>query len=135
MSGRAAGWVLPAFLAALMIVNIAASAFAAQPAKKAVAKEISGRVTGKTKYYIAITYSEDKAAQKEYEMLIPLDGNETFDHVKSLDQINEGDTISVQYEEEEKPTVDGQKVFKKGKTISFVKAAPVQMESTVLGAQ
>ncbi len=135
MNGHAGWRGLSAFLTVVFsFCFIVPPSFAAQAGKKAVTKEISGRVSAKTPYYIAIAYDESSDPAKGYEVLIPIEGNISVSHAKSLDQIKEGDTVSVQYDEETRPTPDGEKVFRKAKGLSFVKSAVADVESGVLGA-
>jgi len=123
-------------LSLLLLVTLVFTSFAGQPPKApAASKEVAGRVSGISKNYIAIAYGSDEATHTEYEMLIPLDKSLNLTHVKTLDQIKVGDTVSIQFDETVETTIEGEKVFRRGKGIAFISAAPKVVESDVLGAE
>jgi len=86
-------------------------------------KEVQGEVTWFNKRFIAIRYGLDKQKGEEYEILLPVDEkNIQLQHLQSLNQIEKGDTVTVQYDEDyTRFDSNRQDVRLKARGISFVK--------------
>jgi len=87
----------------------------------------SGRIDGKisaiSKNYIVIVYKSDK--EREYEVLLPIDTQKIkIEHKKDLSALNIGDTVSIEYEDAKEDTLEGQRMRRNAKVISFVSPAP-----------
>src|SRR3989338_3266578 len=64
---------------------------------KTVSKEISGQVSAVSKDYIAVVYQTDQ--NMEYEMGIFIESVPELEHIKNFEQIETGDTVTVEYNE------------------------------------
>jgi len=67
---------------------------------KKVIKTITGEVGGIGPNFIAIVYQKDEEKGVEYEMALPLKEDVKFQFVKNLKELQVGDKVTVQYEEE-----------------------------------
>ncbi|MDD5584483.1 MAG: hypothetical protein PHV55_05480 [Candidatus Omnitrophica bacterium] len=99
---------------------------------KKEAKSIQGEVTWIGKNKIAVVYSRGEGSEEE--MLLPFDGNVTLERVSDLSQIQQGDTVYIQYEETTQETKEGaSQSVAKANAISFVRPGtrkPVQAQSS-----
>lgn len=104
-----------------------------------VMKEIGGEVSwlDLKKGYIAILYHQDLSRGEEDEILLPLDIKAVkLEHIKSLEQINKGDTVSIHYEEEiKKYDSNREEAERKAKVVSFVRPAVKKQEPGVLKSE
>jgi len=82
--------------------------------------ELQGEVVWRGKDKIGIIYK--KGPEGEEEMLLPIDNQTTFEHIKNLDDLDRGDIVYVQIEEVMSPSADGTPVpSKKIKKLSLIK--------------
>ena len=115
-------------LSGLLLVYFFPQRAVAQQDKKEVnvkveMKEVQGSVNNISAGYISITYQRDKEKGVEYEILLPVDENIKIEHKKSLDEINTGDIVNVQYEEKTEEYETGPMRQRKALVIKFIKAA------------
>lgn len=82
--------------------------------------EVQGEISTLGKNYISLIYNRDSAKSVEYEMMLPLDENVTFEFKKGLQDFSVGDTIKVKFEDTTSEKADVEKVKRKAKVISFV---------------
>lgn len=110
------------------------------PKKTSLAREVQGEVTGIDSNTISILYSRTygkgkNAGGSEKEIVLPFDKGVELVHLKSVKQIAIGDIVSVRYLETVEDGMDGRMVSRKAGQIAFIKQAPIEMQSTVLGAE
>ncbi len=100
-----------------------------------VEKGVTGQVSGISNDYIGVTYLTSK--NKEYEMGIYIKGTPVLEHVTDLEQIQMGDTVTVEYDVvTEKDDNDQETSRHVAKKIIFVrKAPPPPPETTVLTSE
>lgn len=92
----------------------------AKAIKKVTEKTIEGEVTWIGKDKIAITYTQDDAAGTAEEMLLPISEDVKLLHKRSLDEIKQGDRVSIQYKEvSEESAKEIGEVTREAKTITF----------------
>ncbi len=90
---------------------------------KSVGKEITGQVSGVSKDYIGVIYQADKNTESEMGILIK--GVPVLERVTGLEQIEMGDTVTVEYSEVTERDDNDQEIMKHVATkIIFVKKAP-----------
>ncbi|MFH0796595.1 MAG: hypothetical protein V2A65_05990 [Candidatus Omnitrophota bacterium] len=95
-------------------------------------KSLTGEVGGVGPNFLAIVYAKDEEKGIEYEMALPLDENAQFQSVDNLKDLEIGDKVTIQYEEEttthqekvtdEKGAVkeeERKEINRKGKAIKF----------------
>jgi hypothetical protein len=102
--------------------SLASAQAAAQEAAKPVSqmKEVQGEVSFVASNFISVIYKRD--AKAEYEMAFPFDKKKILlDHVQSVNQINIGDTVSIQYEETVQQAEKGAKISRSAKKIFFIR--------------
>lgn len=88
-------------------------------------KEVQGEVVSISKDYISVLYNRDSKKGIEYEMLLPIDENTKLERIKNIKELNVGDTINIEYEEESIIPDKGEvKASRKAKLVSFVAPAP-----------
>lgn len=63
---------------------------------------VSGEVSGVTKDGISIVYNRNYETGMEYEIVVPIDKRTALKHLKNLDEIAEGDLISIEYQKSNK---------------------------------
>lgn len=110
---------------ALCLTNMSFAEANKESKSSRATKEVQGEVTWIGKDKIAVTYGKDEATGTEYEILLPFNTADlSIAHKKNLGEINVGDTVKVQYEEESLEYGDGRKEGKlKAKIISFLRPA------------
>lgn len=92
-------------------------------------KEIEGEVSAINKQGIAIVYKKEAENNKDYEIYLPIDKSLKISHKQSLEQIKEGDTVSVQYEEMTEERKEGLKeVNRTAKVITFLRPSEKKPE-------
>jgi hypothetical protein len=112
---------LTALLSSLILIN-ALSAEEAQVKREVFSRQVSGRVSGISKNFIAVEYAADSRGARE--IALSMDKN-TKGVNRKLNEIGVGDTVSVTYDEitetkeGERPKVRKRLV----KTVEFRKAA------------
>lgn len=101
-----------------------------------LAKEVQGEIGAIGKDYITIIYERDAQKGIEYEMWLPIEKDKIkLVHKRSLEQLNIGDIVRVQYEEITEEYKEGPRLSRKAKVISFVKPAPQKPEQTALESE
>ncbi|GEM_PF-6523896 len=102
---------------------------------KSVGKQVTGQVSGISKDYIGIVYQADKNTEREMGVMIK--GVPTLERVKELNEIEMGDTVTVEFSEVTEKDENDQEVMKHVATkIIFVKKAPPPpAETTVLTSE
>ena len=97
-------------------------------------KSVSGQLVMIRKNAISVEY--DQKADGAYEMLLPLGKKVQFEHVKGLDGLQRGDTVTVEYHVLSKTGPDGKPAAVKtlAAKITLVKQASDAMRSTSAGA-
>ena len=130
----------------IMLVNLAVFLVASAPlmaeektkagpdfkAKKIYRKtgQVSGIVTALNKNGIAVAYNRDLTKGTEEEVYAALDKNTKFEHKQRIEDINVGDTVTLQYEEVNDGDDEANpKNERKAKTITFVRPAQVHDEN------
>lgn len=127
-------------LTALMVLGvILTSAFTYAQDEKLkktgnIMKGVSGEVSGISKDFIAIVYRRDEARGSEEEMAFPVAKDVMVEHKKALSEIGVGDMVDVEFEETEEETSDVPRTKRVVKVVRFIRAAPKQAESSVLGS-
>ena len=101
--------------------------------KKAM-KGVSGEVSGISKDFIAIVYRRDETRGSEEEIGLPIAKDVIVEHKKSLSEIAVGDMVDVEFEEAEEETKDGARSRRVAKVVRFIRAAPQEAQTTVLGS-
>lgn len=87
--------------------------------------EITGEISGISKHYLSVVYDRDLTKGIEYELLLPIDKDMQIKNKKSVSELNVGDTISMQYEENVvTDSKEKQALKRKSRELNFVKAAP-----------
>lgn len=95
--------------------------------------ELSGVISGITKGSVSLVYEQDKKKDIEYEAVFPIDKNIQFEHVKSLSDLKIGDEVKIRFEDTNFEYPDkSQKLQRKAKVISFIKAAAPVVTSETL---
>ena len=61
-----------------------------------ITQEVTGTVVAMTKQSISVEYAKTDAS---YELLLPFGNNLQLEHLKSLSELKQGDTVSVQYQQ------------------------------------
>jgi len=84
-------------------------------------KEVQGEVTWVRKDKIAIVYKKDVEYGSEEEILLPIDKDIRLAHLKSISDVAAGDMVYIQFEELTEEGVDGPKLSRTAKKISFIK--------------
>ena len=92
-----------------------------------VARRVTGEVGVVRFNYITVIYKKETKRDggiKDYEMLLPIDDNTKLVHRRSLDQIQEGDTIEITYDETGWVDKKGiGRLERKARQIRFIRAA------------
>jgi hypothetical protein len=123
--------ILSLRLAIGLVLFLTATVFAQQKQEAnekkgplAVMKQVTGQVSAIDKRCIAVVYKRDAAG--EYEIPLTIKEPPKLEHVKELNQIKMGDTVTVQYEQMTEISKDGKEIIgeKFAKTIIFLKPAP-----------
>jgi|GEM_PF-2989969 len=124
-------------LAVMLCVCLAAAASAQQHKVTKVAekkKAVQGEVVYLTKDYIAIVYSRDKGIENE--ILLPIDKNLKLEHLRSLSNLNVGDTVAVEFLETTEQDQNGKlKKIRTGTVVTFVRPAQKKPETTILDSE
>jgi len=97
-------------------------------ATSSVMKEVQGTVSNMSGRYLTISYKQDEEKGVEYEIVLFLDETIKVKRKKSLDEINLGDLVSVQYEEITEEYTDGEKRKRRARIITFIKPAEKEGE-------
>lgn len=89
-------------------------------------KELTGQVSGLAKNFVAIIYEGDISKDGAREAAFPLERTPELERIASLDQLKEGDTITVRFEDTTTFDDSGKETTtRKIEKIIFVKPAPV----------
>ncbi|MEK7308208.1 MAG: hypothetical protein AAB089_03970 [Nitrospirota bacterium] len=84
---------------------------------------IEGKISAMGKNYIVVVYRSEK--EREYEVLLPVDPQKIkIKRKKDLSALNIGDTVSIEYEDTQENALEGQRMKRNAKVISFVSPAP-----------
>lgn len=95
--------------------------------------ELSGVISGITKSSVSLVYEKDKKKDIEYEAVFPINKDIQFEHLKSLNDLKIGDEVRIRFEDTNFEYSDkSQKVQRKAKVISLIKAAPAVDSGTLL---
>ncbi|UCC94455.1 MAG: hypothetical protein JSW40_06495 [Candidatus Omnitrophota bacterium] len=86
-------------------------------------KELEGQVVGINKRCIAVVYSRDRIKGSESEIMLPVDEETEVVHRRSLENINVGDTVRIQFEEETEERKGKQRMKRKARAVRFVRPA------------
>jgi len=97
--------------------------------------QAEGEITRITKDSILLLYKTDKEKGVEYEAAFPINKNVELVHFISLSDLKVGDMVRVSYEDAVTLLPDNsQKVQRKTKSISFIKAAAPVVKSDTLSS-
>ncbi len=125
------------FVAAFLSLSLSSASLAAdehahekkkEPVIKSEVKEVQGELVYLGKNFISLVYERDANTGAEKEIRIDLDpGNVTLEHLRSLQQLNTGDTIYVQYIDETRDYGNTKKNTIRAAVIRFI--SPVSVNS------
>lgn len=90
---------------------------------KRTAQAVQGEVATRGTDFISVVYKRDLEKGIDYEILLHLDKDTKVEHKNNLKEIQEGDTVYIQYEEEAVELADRQETRLIAKLVSFVKPA------------
>lgn len=82
--------------------------------------EVQGEISAIGKNYISVIYDRDSAKGVEYEMVLSLDKNVTFQFKKDLQDFSVGDIVKASFEDTTSEKADEEKVKRKVKAITFL---------------
>lgn len=82
--------------------------------------EVEGEISAIGKNYINLIYKRDLTKGIEYEMMLVLDEDVTFEFKKALQDFSIGDMIKVKFEDITSEKADVKNVKRKTKVISFI---------------
>lgn len=91
-------------------------------------KSITGEVGVVRKEYISVIYRKEKDPDgsiiRDYEMVIPINESVILNRIKSIDDLREGDSVEIGYDETSWVDEKGiGRIERKGKQITFVRPA------------
>ena len=99
-------------------------------------KQVQGEISGIGKKYIAVIFARDTASGAESEIMIPFNPKTIkFEHAHGLSDLEQGDQVRVQFNEEIKKDETQDKTSFEARVISLIKKGvkkPVATESDVL---
>jgi len=105
------------FLSLLFVFGLFSYIFSQETANLG---ELQGEVVWRGKDKIGIIFK--KGPEGEEEILLPIDNQTTFEHIKKFEDLERGDIVYVQIEEVMSPSADGTLVpSKKIKKLSLIK--------------
>ncbi|HNX81285.1 MAG TPA: hypothetical protein PKL77_03980 [Candidatus Omnitrophota bacterium] len=106
------------------------------PIHQVTLKQVQGEVAGIGKKYISVTFARDAASGAESEIMIPFNPKTVkLDHLRSLSDLEPGDQVRVQFNEEIKKDETQDKTNFEAKVISLIKKGvkkPAPSEEDVL---
>ncbi|GEM_PF-4930091 len=94
---------------------------------------VSGEVSAINKNFIAVVYRKDRERHSEEEIGLTIPKDVNIQNKNSLDDIQAGDIVEVQYEELSEKAVAGTTTKRVARVIRFVRAAQIAPQSSVLG--
>ena len=108
-----------------IVLNTSAEETKEKKGPEAIMKEVTGEVSAIDKHCIAVVYKHDPATG-DYELPITIKDPPQMEHIKELNQIKMGDTVTVKYEQMTEIGEDGKEIIgdKFAKVITFLHAAP-----------
>ena len=114
------------FLLACFLWASSASAGPSELEERLEHKKVTGELVTVTKQAISVEYS--RTAKASYEMLLPITQDTKLVKVRSLDELQPGDTVKVQYEQTYREGEDGERIVLKtvATEIALVRQAPKQ---------
>ncbi len=124
--------ILAIILAAAMSVSMYATARAQDKDEKpsrprSVKRAVTGTISGigLAKDFIAVEYQKDDKEGRAYEVAVPLGKNVSLVHIKKIEDLKVGDTVSVEYEDAIEADKEGRdRSLRRGRSITFLKPAP-----------
>ena len=84
---------------------------------------VQGEVAYVSKDYISIIYQRSEDQTEEYEMMLSIDEALELTRVASLDKLNIGDTVTIDYDEITEEYPDGPRSRRKAKNVAFTRPA------------
>ncbi|MFH1189767.1 MAG: hypothetical protein V1682_03675 [Candidatus Omnitrophota bacterium] len=88
-------------------------------------KEVTGQVSGLAKNFIAVIYEGDISTDASKEAAFPIEGTPVLERMSSLDDLKEGDTVTVRFEDTTTFDDSGKETTaRKIEKITFVRPAP-----------
>ena len=97
-------------------------------------KDVTGRVSGMSHNFIAITYGQSQDGQAALEMAFNLDSKIRVGHKNSLKEIKMDDMVQVTYDEITTTKADGSKSFRRvARVVTFLRPAQKQVEPSDAG--
>lgn len=100
-----------------------------KPKITAAIKVVSGQVNSIYKMGISVVYNKDLEKGSEQEMFFRLDEKVQLRNKKTFNQINPGDTVSVEYDELIQENRGVKNIQRVARVVTFLKPAPITPDS------